>query len=176
MSSNSGLDNKDIVNNPPDSAVADDGYTHFDVPQEVTREIEARHRIVEVLQREFDTMTEATRYYAGASVASCGFLGLGAYLFQRGFRFGDPFASPIRKYTSNMFLCRLANPPVLVGALMACTSLYQIPNDYSNFVHFSQQRNDAGQRLQSANRSRDELVQKWKKHLTPRTRKAFGAD
>ena len=167
---------KAITNNPPDSPINTDGTEHFDAPPELTRQIEDRQRFIEAVRLEVDKYTEATRWFFAMQVASLGFFACGSYFAQRGYRYCDPFASPIRKYTTNEVACRVLNLPCMIGIVVCATSLAQLPGDYREFSHFSAMRNNAIQTLTDQKNQRDELVKKWKNHLTPRLRQTAGLE
>lgn len=93
---------------------------------------------------------EGTKHIFYGSTAMCF---LAPLIAVHGFRHADVIRSPVRRWTTNNILCRLANPLCVAGSLSAAWGFFFCPRDYRNWT-------EAASEVEIARQTMDELRDK----------------
>ncbi|KAG5486121.1 hypothetical protein LSCM4_06829 [Leishmania orientalis] len=101
----------------------------FDIPVEYVRRIEDAQRVYGNHYMEHRMYTNAWNHAALTVGFQCGWLGVGAWIVNRGLSYSDPMNSVVARWVQNSRVRRLTTPISCLGLFIFTATCTQLPGD-----------------------------------------------
>nr|CCC95878.1 unnamed protein product [Trypanosoma congolense IL3000] len=99
------------------------------ISTQFVRRMEEARRLYSLHGEGRQAFCTASQIASWTVATQCCWLGVGAWLVVRGYRYGNPIQSIASVVTSNQTLCRLFTPVALLGWTLTGITMLQIPRD-----------------------------------------------